>query len=659
MHGRQILHQDLKPANIFVRSLNPLDIVLGDFGLARNQEVSEQISSTDGTLAYQSPEYALAGRHSAGGDWWALGMILHILLTGNHVYAGEDGRIDQHALRAHLFDGEIDFSAIRDPRWQLLMAGLLTAELRERWGAAEVAAWLAGESPAVHRGSALKPKANRTRAITLLQKSCDTPEQVAAALGQNTSASLQYLRSPAASELANWLRRVGLAEETDEFLLAIREDPAAANSSLVSLQAILDPESSPRFEGRELSITSLEEVGHQAATGDSEAANWIATMRAARVLSGAAQIETHASLAMVDERLRMWWDEFETRLTRVPLDCREQARRLRPQLEGEALAAAVSDRSRRALLKANRALLRSNRLPSNRLALLSTPDSNEVPDAMIGRVLIPILAHEVSTPVGVAQPWASPTPAPQPVQPPGPPSGSPVPATVPGSPTPAVPQTRFQDAVSRLRGRALSYAFLTFIAGAWIAWVGPATALETALPLGIGLAAWLAALFVVDVTFFEGGARSPRAFGIVGSLTAIGWLLARTVPTSEAVMPWFALVPMVGFVVGYATASIACWAIDRFCPPTSASFVGGFGALIAMSPVAVIVGVLLEQNPFYAMPGSQLPDRVQQVALLISSQVPTEFLPGAILGWCAVPVSIGMFWGFDTPIGCASAAAVI
>ena len=38
LHASQILHRDLKPQNIFIRSVQPLQLVLADFGISRDLE---------------------------------------------------------------------------------------------------------------------------------------------------------------------------------------------------------------------------------------------------------------------------------------------------------------------------------------------------------------------------------------------------------------------------------------------------------------------------------------------------------------------------------------------------------------------------------------------------------------------------------------------
>jgi serine/threonine-protein kinase len=87
-HGRQLLHRDVKPANILLDDSNPnrRRILLADFGVARRTDDVSGLTATNttvGSVAYAAPEQ-LMGKHLDGrADQYALAATAFHLLTGN------------------------------------------------------------------------------------------------------------------------------------------------------------------------------------------------------------------------------------------------------------------------------------------------------------------------------------------------------------------------------------------------------------------------------------------------------------------------------------------------------------------------------------------------------------------------------------------------
>ncbi|MCW2933413.1 MAG: pknA3 [Actinomycetia bacterium] len=88
-HAKGIVHRDLKPANIFIQVGDRLKVC--DFGLARDLNSTSSLSMTGeviGTPAYMAPEQWLGPVASASVDLYALGCILHEMLTGQPPFTG-------------------------------------------------------------------------------------------------------------------------------------------------------------------------------------------------------------------------------------------------------------------------------------------------------------------------------------------------------------------------------------------------------------------------------------------------------------------------------------------------------------------------------------------------------------------------------------------
>jgi serine/threonine protein kinase len=85
-HAAGLVHRDVKPQNLLLRTDGTLKIA--DFGIARAAESTAltQIGTVLGTAAYLSPEQALGEEVTSAGDVYSLGAVLYELLTGRPPY---------------------------------------------------------------------------------------------------------------------------------------------------------------------------------------------------------------------------------------------------------------------------------------------------------------------------------------------------------------------------------------------------------------------------------------------------------------------------------------------------------------------------------------------------------------------------------------------
>jgi serine/threonine protein kinase len=80
IHRSGVVHRDVKPENIL--RMGDGRLVLADFGLARPVAHTLITSHAAGTPGYLAPETVDGGRPSQATDVWALGLVLHQILTG-------------------------------------------------------------------------------------------------------------------------------------------------------------------------------------------------------------------------------------------------------------------------------------------------------------------------------------------------------------------------------------------------------------------------------------------------------------------------------------------------------------------------------------------------------------------------------------------------
>lgn len=158
LHGQDIIHRDVKPANIYLkRAENGTELlVLGDFDISAMLEQSHTSRDTErlaGSWLYSAPEAfprfiddnagKRTGRVTRASDYYSLGVTLIELLLGTTSL--------QQCQLADLFDFYLQGGRLEIPQGipanlSLLLRGLLIRNRHNRWGSDEIGRWLEGSN---------------------------------------------------------------------------------------------------------------------------------------------------------------------------------------------------------------------------------------------------------------------------------------------------------------------------------------------------------------------------------------------------------------------------------------------------------------------------------------------------------------------------------
>lgn len=137
-HDLGICHRDLKPENLlYWNKLPKSKVVIGDFGLAKEQDEKGYMTTCCGTPQYVAPEVLGGQKYGVGVDCWSLGVILYILLCGYPPFYAETHPRLYQVIQAgkYSFDEE-DWGGISSEAKHLI-ARLLEMDPRKRITAKE------------------------------------------------------------------------------------------------------------------------------------------------------------------------------------------------------------------------------------------------------------------------------------------------------------------------------------------------------------------------------------------------------------------------------------------------------------------------------------------------------------------------------------------
>ena len=156
LHSQEIIHRDIKPANIYIKDVTTETLVLADFDISSVLEqthTSRDTQRAGGTWFYTAPEAfprfvddrasSSRGRVSRSSDYYSLGITLIELLLGTtslHLCQLPD------LFDFYLQGGRVEIPQGIHGRLSTLLRGLLIRNRHTRWGADELARWLANDN---------------------------------------------------------------------------------------------------------------------------------------------------------------------------------------------------------------------------------------------------------------------------------------------------------------------------------------------------------------------------------------------------------------------------------------------------------------------------------------------------------------------------------
>lgn len=369
IHAAGIVHRDVKPANVLVRTRSELDVALADFGISVYQPEPASVDDKSGTVRYMPPEFISGRLVSPAYDWWSLGETVRELATGAALLEGAG----TEEVRIYITAGPIDLRQVVDDRVRLLCQGLLAQDANQRWGTEEVGRWLIGESPSVPTYASVPPPTDEVAdAYVYADTEYRSRAQLAAAITATweTAVALLYRSGPEPlARLENWLLQYD-PQEPDG---GRRRDPD--NVRLLRLLRRMAPTHPPIYRQYNITRSQLPHMARDAVAGSGNWPEIVDELWTHDILpllaygSPAPDLGGGDGLDSVDRRWRNQWRRWRTLIRSLPDTGARNRLNLRdPEIRRRALAmclwaTTVDDDARNEIRREVRACERSVRLP--------------------------------------------------------------------------------------------------------------------------------------------------------------------------------------------------------------------------------------------------------------------------------------------------------
>ncbi len=314
-HEAGLAHHDIKPENVLVRAVDPLDLVLSDFGLAvvaGNR--TYYATNRNATIAYQAPETM----RQVGGeprDYWALGLTIAILATGEVPYASinDHGILDQHHNRVP----PPIIESMPEGRVKQLCRGLTRYNPGTRWTSHEIDGWLNGADPDIAPESTSELVAAK-RVVQFNQgvfsdEADLTDEMVRCWSLTAQTIAVESRRAPFMDELILAMGSESLARLADQWVVA---PPARdqIDAAIVELVLMLDPSQEAQFRGRRL---TRDLIAAAAISGSDEDGGFVLELHNRNILAAWGRSPRYSDLADIADRWRETMQRAEEISTEV------------------------------------------------------------------------------------------------------------------------------------------------------------------------------------------------------------------------------------------------------------------------------------------------------------------------------------------------------
>jgi len=344
LHSLPIEHRDLKPDNVLVRTRDPLDLVLADFGIASVMDASVRFTDTARTIRYAPPEAVgtivpedegnlrnMVAIARTRWDYWSLGMILVEMLTGEHPYSGISEAAIGHRLATQNVDDLVD--GVEQEAWRKLCRGLLRRDPGKRWGSEQVSLWLENERDwRLTVEDEVAPAEQTVRGIDFDGHNFTSPESLGAALSEDWSKAESFWKRRL-QDLQTWIIDTLGQQERGNALDTIDKDQRRKiDAQVFSFIYILAPSAPLRFKGVELSPANLELVAKRAAGGDRSARTTLLSIYENDILTLASALEQGKGLSSIARNWRDAVSDYRSKLQDV-----ERNGAHAPALDGDTL----------------------------------------------------------------------------------------------------------------------------------------------------------------------------------------------------------------------------------------------------------------------------------------------------------------------------------